>query len=160
MKAKLMTLAAAMLALAACGGNPNAQTEQPVPDSASVSMMEPENKQEAAAASEPLPMPTVSDEHRELAANFCYALQASAQCEGLTMRLDTEQKLAERLGMPIRDSGSPLNDDCTKGLMKANEDKNLCRNAWRNFGCNGAVTAKLLQESPFGNNQAQLCQYQ
>lgn len=101
----------------------------------------------------------ISAEQRESASNFCYALQASAQCEDLSMRLDTEQKVVGHLGMPIRDKDSPLNDDCTKGLLKANQDQNLCQNAWRDFGCGGRVMPNLLQESPFRNKQAKLCQY-
>ena len=93
----------------------------------------------------------------EVAENFCYALQASAQCDNLSMRLDTEEKVNASIGVNIRSPNSPLKDNCNYGLAKAIDDKHLCKNAWDKFGCDGTEMPNLIQENPFGNKNGKMC---
>ena len=82
----------------------------------------------------------------ELVFGFCYALQASMICKDLKMRIDTERKIEKQVGKKIRGPKSPYNDDCMAGLNEAFEDENkgLCKNAWKKYGCEGTEVPKLL----------------
>lgn len=97
--------------------------------------------------------------NHKLAEDFGYALQASGSCSELNMRLDTSGKVAEILGEDPSDKTSKYNESYFNGLMKANDDKKLCVNAWKKFGCQGTETAKLLQTSPFTNKTGEKCTF-
>ena len=98
------------------------------------------------------------DNHK-IAENFCYAIQAVGQCPELNMRLDTEGKVNKLLGAEVRVPNGVYSESCLNGLNKANNDKNLCENAWKRFGCQGAEFAQLIQQSPFGNPSAITCKF-
>ncbi|MDP8172587.1 hypothetical protein QJU89_05910 [Pasteurella skyensis] len=98
-------------------------------------------------------------DNQKLAENFCYALQASGNCNELNMRLDTERKVNALLDEPVRKPNGKYSDSCWKGLKKANNDKNLCTNAWEKFGCYGTETARLLQTNPFTNKTGAKCSF-
>lgn len=99
-------------------------------------------------------------EQKELVYNFCYALQATGECKNLIMRLDTEPKIQKQLQVQdIRSPNSIFGDTCTQGIADAVKDKNVCVVAWEKYGCTGSVTPRLLQESPFGNKNAILCEF-
>lgn len=97
--------------------------------------------------------------NHKLAENFGYALQASGNCPELNMRLDTAGKVANVLGEDPSDKNSKYNESYFNGLMKANEDKKLCTNAWKKFGCQGTETARLLQTNPFTNKTGEKCAF-
>lgn len=99
-------------------------------------------------------------EQKELVYNFCYALQATGQCKNLIMRLDTEPKIQKQLQVEdIRSPNSVFGNTCMQGITDAVKDKNVCVVAWEKYGCAGSVTPRLLQESPFGNKNAVLCEF-
>ena len=102
-----------------------------------------------------------ADEKQKLIKGFCYALQASMSCDELKMRLDTEGKIEEKVGGKFRGSKSKYRGVCTSGLMKAYEEegKGLCRNAWEQYGCDGSVESKLIQQNPFKLKNPILCTY-
>ncbi|WP_037586147.1 hypothetical protein [Stenoxybacter acetivorans] len=128
MKASIFVslFACVSFALTACGGGESSQTTNAVVASS--------------AADENI----VTAANKEIARNFCYAIHAIGNCSGLNMRLDTEAKIDKLVGTNIREKGSVFEDDCLDGLIQANEDKNLCSNAWDRFGCNGKIMPKLL----------------
>jgi hypothetical protein len=97
----------------------------------------------------------------ELAEDFCYALQASMLCDNLKMRIDTEGKVKEIIGVEIRGPGAPHNQACLQGLNKAFEEEHggLCSNVWRDFGCSGEKLSGLIQENPFKVKNAMLCEF-
>ncbi len=99
--------------------------------------------------------------HSTSVRNFCYALQAGMSCDGLQMRIDTEDKIENLVGEPIRGPKSRYNDDCIAGLSLAHSEKgaDLCSKAWLDFGCNGKTTPRLLQENSFKNRNGSFCSY-
>ncbi|AUK45189.1 hypothetical protein A4212_10005 [Pasteurella multocida] len=101
----------------------------------------------------------VEQDNQKLAEDFCYAVQASGSCSDLNMRLDTEGKVNALVGEEIRKPNGKYSESCFNGLKKANNDKKLCSNAWKKFGCNGSVTARLLQTNPFTNKDGAKCTF-
>lgn len=97
--------------------------------------------------------------NEKLAENFGYAMQASGNCGDLNMRLDTAGKVEKLLGEDPTSKDSQYNEFYSKGLIKANKDKNLCANAWKKFGCQGTETARLLQTNPFTNKTGAKCTF-
>lgn len=97
--------------------------------------------------------------NEKLAENFGYAMQASGNCSDLNMRLDTAGKVEKLLGEDPTSKESKYNEFYSKGLVKANKDKNLCVNAWKKFGCQGSETARLLQTNPFTNKTGEKCTF-
>lgn len=98
-------------------------------------------------------------ENHKLAEAFGYAMQASGNCPELNMRLDTSDKITKIVGEDPTDKASKYNESYFNGLMKANDDKKLCANAWKRFGCQGKEVAKLLQTSPFTNKTGEKCTF-
>jgi len=94
--------------------------------------------------------------------NFCYAFQASFSCDNLYMRSDTEGKIAAELGHKVKGPGTKYNKRCMAGLVEALDDKNdgLCQNAWKRYGCFGNDIPKLIQGSPFSNDDGVSCKYE
>lgn len=102
-----------------------------------------------------------ADEVRELTLSLCYARQASGACGdlGFGMQLDTEAKVAVRLGAEI-DGDESLRGFCLEGLSQAFDDFEALRNAeggssqlaemrfclqaWSDYGCAGTKTPGLL----------------
>ena len=84
-----------------------------------------------------------------LSESFCYALQASFECDDLFMRIDTEKTIVKKIGKAIRGQDSQYNSNCLNGLSQVDIDleNGLCEKAWRNFGCNGKKIPGLLQKS-------------
>lgn len=151
------------LALIACGEPSTDTTKEPVapsieattPAAEQATINEPsKDENQLISPQEP------TKEDKELVYNFCYALQATAECDNLSMRLDTESKVQEKVqASDIRSSDSAFGDTCTQGISDAVKDKNVCAVAWEKYGCAGSVTPRLLQESPFGNKNAVLCKF-
>lgn len=167
---KLSGLYLAVCLLAACGGNADHTVGQPSPASgemakpaSAASASSTDNQASAAlpasdAATQSVLEPT--KEQNQMAENYCYAVHAVGNCEGLVMRMDTSDKIEQMLGDPdLGGPQSPYSDACLSGLVKAQEDKQLCRNAWQDFGCGGKKTANLIQESPFGKTDPVLCTF-
>lgn len=138
---------------------PNAEKVEPLADSTKatepIATNEPSmDKNQSVLSKEP------TKEEKELVYNFCYALQATAECDNLSMRLDTEAKIQEKVQVSeIRSSDSAFGDICTQGISDALKDKNICKVAWEKYGCAGSVTPRLLQENPFNNPNAVVCQF-
>ncbi|MBM7423853.1 hypothetical protein [Spongiibacter marinus] len=109
-----------------------------------------------------LPAYSQADENADLVENFCYALQAMALCDGISMRVDTEKKLEAKVGGPLRGRDSKYNGVCMAGISNAfdDEQKGLCEKAWNQFGCFGSVEPKLLQKSSYGRSDHVLCEYE
>lgn len=99
------------------------------------------------------------EENNRIAENFCYVIYATGNCNDLIMRMDTREKVEKIVGAEINSPQSPYSDACLEGLMKAQEDKSLCNNAWKQFGCSGSVMPNLIQQSPFGNDNPILCKF-
>ena len=99
--------------------------------------------------------------HEALVQDFCYALQATMICEDLNMRVDTERKIENEVGMKIRGSESPYNQACMKGLTFAFKDEKhgICSKAWKKFGCYGNKVPRLIQENPFRKKNGVFCEY-
>jgi len=100
-----------------------------------------------------------NESHGALVKSFGYALQASLLCDNLSMRVDTESKVKEKIGTDT--AQSIYKEDYLFGVNSALADEkgNLCKEAWLHFGCNGDVEANLLQESPFKVQNPKLCKY-
>ena len=69
------------------------------------------------------------------------------------MRIDTERKIEKKLGGKIRGPESPYNKACVDGLNAAfedinikNDNKELCKKAWKLYGCGGSKVPKLLYQ--------------
>lgn len=94
-----------------------------------------------------------------VAENFCFALQATSQCDNLQMRLDTEQKIETMVGTEIRGPKSPYRDACMAGIAKAFGDTRICETVWHEFGCYGTTQAGLIQQNPFTSSNPVLCKF-
>jgi len=95
-----------------------------------------------------------------LVKSFAYSLQAGLMCDDLKMRLDTENKIKDKIGTDTRQG--TYNKDYMQGLniaLSDNEKGLLCKEAWSHFGCSGDIEANLLQQNPMTNPNAELCQY-
>lgn len=75
------------------------------------------------------------------------------------MRMDTQAKVENKVGAKIGTPQSPYADACMEGFVKATEDKNLCSNAWKRYGCGGNVMPNLIQQSNSGNSNPILCKF-
>lgn|SRR5262249_37094244 len=97
----------------------------------------------------------------KLVFSYCYALQASALCDGLQVRLDTEEKIENIVGGKFRGPQGSHNETCLEAVTKANddEDKGVCRIAWDKYGCFGNDTPKLIQQSAFTIENAATCPF-
>lgn len=97
----------------------------------------------------------------KLVFSYCYALQASALCDGLQVRLDTEEKIEKMVGGKFRGPDGTHNKICMEAIMKANNDegKGVCRIAWDKYGCFGNETPKLIQQSAFTVENAATCPF-
>lgn len=98
--------------------------------------------------------------HGTLVKSFGYALQASLLCDNLSMRLDTEDKIKEKINANTREG--VYGEDYMFGFTTAiTDDKKgvVCKEAWLHFGCNGDIEANLLQENPFKLQNPTLCKY-
>lgn len=86
------------------------------------------------------------DQKTELVSDFCYALQASAICQDLNMRLDTEDKVESLVGGKFRAPDTPYTYVCMTAITRADSDesKGLCRLAWQQYGCQGTKMPSLL----------------
>jgi len=94
-------------------------------------------------------------ENEHLVKSFCYSLQAASVCQNLQMRLDTEQKVKNKVGGEFRQS-----ENCIAGLMQAiEESKGLCGIAWKKHGCSGTDIPRLIQENPFKIKNGKFCKY-
>jgi len=103
---------------------------------------------------------TYSEAHGALVKSFAYSLQAGQLCDNLKMRLDTEDKVKQKIRTDTRTG--IYNKDYMIGINSAfadNEQGTLCNQAWANFGCGGDIEANLLQANPFKVKNAQLCEY-
>lgn len=170
MKTKALGLVLSLV-LTACGGDDpqqqsSAAASAAAPPTASNTSLSIENQkmtpeaQESASDATSVSTPLPTAENSVIATNFCYAVHAVGNCEGLIMRMDTRDKVEEIIGDPHLGTPQSLyTDACLDGLIKAQEDKNLCRNAWENFGCGGKKTPNLIQQSPFSNSNPILCQF-
>ncbi len=98
-------------------------------------------------------------ENHKIAENFCYALQIQSVCDGLIMRMDTENKVNSLLDEPIRDKGSKYKESCNKGLFKAEGGSKECKKAWDKFGCYGSEMRGLLQTNPFTDKKGPKCKF-
>ncbi len=97
-----------------------------------------------------------------LVTGFCYSLQAAAVCPNLQVRLDTEGKLEDEIGVSeIRGDNSAFKSECMLGVANAIaiENSNLCEVAWQKYGCSGNEVPKLLQQNPFSVDDPVLCAY-
>ncbi len=94
------------------------------------------------SASEKSPNP------EKLTYDYCYAMQASTQCQKAIMVMNTESKIDEKIGANARGKKSPYKDACSEGILKAIEDqktKDYCKTVIEKYGCNGSVEPRLLQ---------------
>lgn len=97
----------------------------------------------------------------ELVFAYCYALQASALCKGLQMRLDTESKIEQIVGGKFRGPEGSHNQICMQAIMKADADEKngVCRTAWDKYGCFGSERPRLLQQSLSMGANAATCPF-
>lgn len=158
-KIKIIGLCLVFLILTACGGSHDTATPQQETIAASeVSEMAASLPIHTETASVPVFEP--SKENKQIAENFCYAVHAVGNCNDLIMRMDTQEKVENmindaNLGTPK----SPYSDACLSGLVQAQEDKNLCSNAWKRFGCGGNTMPNLIQQSSSSNANPILCKF-
>ena len=103
---------------------------------------------------------TYNKAHSALVKSFGYALQAGMICDNLQLRLDTEDKVKQKIGTDTRTG--IYKKDYMIGLNSAfadDEQGTLCKQAWIHFGCNGDIEPKLLQGNPFRMKNPLLCEY-
>ena len=106
------------------------------------------------------PKNTYNESYGALVKSFAYSLQAGQLCDDLKMRLDTENKVKQKIGTDTRTG--IYNKDYMVGINSAfadNEKGTLCKEAWLHFGCDGDIEANLLQANPFKIKNAKLCEY-
>lgn len=101
------------------------------------------------------------EEAEKMVFSYCYALQASALCDGLQVRLDTEDKVEKIVGGKFRDPNATHNNICMEAIIKANADegKGVCKIAWEKYGCYGNEIPKLIQQSAFTVENAATCPF-
>jgi len=146
-------------------------TSETLPEPESTAEPSPEPTPEVEPTPEPEPAFEKEPQKSELAYDFCYALQVSSVCDNLIMRMDTQPKIREEMGVDFRQIGDPYGDDCRDGISAAVSDEvaevgdeavdpvQLCQTAWDLYGCYGSKVPRLIQESPFGNDDPVLCEY-
>ncbi|BBQ51268.1 hypothetical protein VAWG004_03150 [Aeromonas veronii] len=86
---------------------------------------------------------------------FCYAKQAGQLCDGLKMRIDTEDAFYQSIGYtPQKGIQAPEFNDCADAFDAAiaDEKKGLCKKAEALYGCNGSDIKGLLTGWPTANN--------
>ena len=109
----------------------------------------------------PHPQKLNEKDTEKLVSSYCYALQASAICKGLQMRLDTESKIEKMVGGKFRGPDGSHNQICFQAIMEADADEKngVCRIAWEKYGCFGNDIPKLLQQSSSMGSNALTCPF-
>lgn len=96
---------------------------------------------------------STTSSNKKLVQDFCYSLQASGQCNNLSMRFGTEDEIDKIVGTQVRGPNSPYNQECLLGIQKAiQDDKKSCKKAWDDFGCFGKKRTGLVQSNASDKN--------
>ncbi|MFQ2508111.1 hypothetical protein ACK31R_09700 [Aeromonas caviae] len=123
-------------------------------DDAEAAKQEPQvvsSTEKVPAASKPAQETPYTAEIASKVKAFCYAKQAGQLCDGLKMRMDTEDAFYSSIGyVPQKGVQAPEFNDCASSFDAAiaDEKKDLCQKAEALYGCNGTEIKALLTGWP------------
>lgn len=85
---------------------------------------------------------------KQLTKDFCTAQQAMAVCDGLIMRMDTEDRFNAKHGFQVRNrEDDESRTICLNAIAAFKPGPASCAKALQDYGCQGQKHPKLLMES-------------